>query len=188
LNWRDWLARGILGSFVALVVAVFTLYLPYGNFPWHMDWSMLAKPVLLLLSGIVFYELFLRLLQRYTGLFGKEGTRRRSEGSRGRRSFKSARTGRGKEKRKKISYSEPLKPGKIRWYNHANGYGFISPLEVNEQSGDQKDVFFHWNDIVREGTEEQTLRELRDGSKVEYAAEDSPRGLKALVVKLKAEQ
>jgi CspA family cold shock protein len=61
--------------------------------------------------------------------------------------------------------------GKVKWFNDQKGFGFIS----SEQN---RDVFVHHSVIEGEG-----YKTLEDGETVEYEAEDSPKGLKALKVR-----
>ena len=65
--------------------------------------------------------------------------------------------------------------GKVKWFNDQKGFGFIA----SEQ--DAKDVFDHHTVIEGEG-----FHTLQDGETVEYDAEDGPKGLKALRVKIMA--
>jgi CspA family cold shock protein len=61
--------------------------------------------------------------------------------------------------------------GTVKWFNDAKGYGFISP-----ESGD--DVFVHFSAIEGEG-----FRTLREGQRVEFSVEQSPKGLQAVQVR-----
>lgn len=60
--------------------------------------------------------------------------------------------------------------GTVKWFSNEKGYGFISPDE-----GD--DVFVHHTAI--QGTGFKTLRE---GQKVEFSTEESPKGPRAVDV------
>jgi CspA family cold shock protein len=60
--------------------------------------------------------------------------------------------------------------GTVKWYNNMKSYGFI------EVEG-QKDVFVHRNALP-----EDTI--LREGDKVEFDLEDSPKGQQAVNVKV----
>jgi cold shock protein len=59
--------------------------------------------------------------------------------------------------------------GTIKWYNTRKGYGFI----LGE---DGKEIFVHRSSIPPE-------MQLTEGDKVEYEAEDSDRGKKAVNIK-----
>lgn len=61
--------------------------------------------------------------------------------------------------------------GTVKWFSDAKGYGFIS----REQG---EDVFVHHSNI--EGT---GFRTLQENQKVEFAVEQSPKGLRAINVK-----
>ena len=67
--------------------------------------------------------------------------------------------------------------GKVKWFNDAKGYGFIT-------HEDGRDVFVHYSAIEGDG-----FRTLIQGQDVEYEAEDGPKGLHASMVrKLQAAQ
>lgn len=59
--------------------------------------------------------------------------------------------------------------GKVKWFDGQKGFGFISP----DNGG--KDVFVHRNNIENLGYNE----ELQDGEEVEFAIEETPKGLSA---------
>jgi CspA family cold shock protein len=59
--------------------------------------------------------------------------------------------------------------GTVKWYNDMKSYGFI-------QVEDGKDVFVHRNSLP-EGTT------LREGDKVEFEIEQTPKGPQAINVK-----
>ena len=61
--------------------------------------------------------------------------------------------------------------GTVKWFNDAKGYGFIS-RDVGE------DVFVHFSAIEGGG-----FRSLREGQRVEFAVEQSPKGLQATHVR-----
>jgi CspA family cold shock protein len=62
--------------------------------------------------------------------------------------------------------------GKVKWFNDHKGFGFIQADQLN------KDVFVHHTVIEGEG-----FKTLSDGETVEYEAEPSEKGLKAIRVK-----
>ncbi|MCE2398729.1 MAG: cold shock domain-containing protein [Gemmatimonadetes bacterium] len=57
--------------------------------------------------------------------------------------------------------------GKVRWFNDAKGYGFIS-----QSSGE--DVFVHHSEIQSDG-----FRTLAEGEEVEFELRETERGLQA---------
>lgn len=59
--------------------------------------------------------------------------------------------------------------GVVKWFNSQKGYGFIS---LDDGSGD---VFAHYRNIVGTGH-----RNLEEGEKVEFAVEESDKGLLAV--------
>ena len=61
--------------------------------------------------------------------------------------------------------------GIVKWFNDAKGFGFITPDEGGQ------DLFVHQTGIA-DGS-----RSLPDGTKVEFEAEDAPKGPKAVDVK-----
>jgi CspA family cold shock protein len=61
--------------------------------------------------------------------------------------------------------------GTVKWFNDGKGYGFISRDE-----GD--DVFVHYSAVQMEG-----FRSLREGQRVEFAVEETPKGLQAVNVR-----
>jgi len=63
--------------------------------------------------------------------------------------------------------------GKVKWFNSAKGYGFIT-------GEDGKEVFVHFSSIQGEG-----YKSLEDGQAVEYEVTDGDKGPQATnVVKL----
>lgn len=61
--------------------------------------------------------------------------------------------------------------GTVKWFNDAKGYGFI-------KQDDGEDLFVHHTAIQTEG-----FRSLKEGQKVEYKAEQGPKGLVAKEVR-----
>tara|TARA_B100000768_G_C11163443_1_gene325577 strand:- start:447 stop:638 length:192 start_codon:yes stop_codon:yes gene_type:complete len=59
--------------------------------------------------------------------------------------------------------------GKVKFFNNAKGFGFITP-----DSG-EKDVFVHTNNLIDR---------INEGDEVSYDVEESPKGLNAINVKL----
>ena len=62
--------------------------------------------------------------------------------------------------------------GVVKWFDPQKGFGFV----VNE---DGVDVFVHYTNIECEG-----FRCLKSGQEVEYAEENSPKGLQGTQVQL----
>ncbi len=58
--------------------------------------------------------------------------------------------------------------GKVKWFNDAKGYGFITRAE------DGKDVFVHYSSIIGDG-----FRSLTQGQEVQYEVTEGPKGLHA---------
>jgi len=56
--------------------------------------------------------------------------------------------------------------GKVKWFNDAKGYGFITRDE------DGKDVFVHYSSIAGDG-----FRSLAQGEAVRYTLTEGPKGL-----------
>lgn len=79
--------------------------------------------------------------------------------------------------------------GTVKWFSRVKGYGFIQPdAEDNEEVDD---VFVHYSAIVGkmvDGTFESMVdkfRNLKEGERVEFIIEDTPKGPQASdVVKL----
>ena len=61
--------------------------------------------------------------------------------------------------------------GVVKWFSDEKGFGFITP----DESG--KDLFVHHSDIVADG-----FRTLAEGARVEYEAEQGPKGPAAVNV------
>lgn len=56
--------------------------------------------------------------------------------------------------------------GKVKFFHDRKGYGFITP----DEGGD--DVFVHMNDVSSDS-------DLREGERVSYEVEETPKGLQA---------
>ena len=61
--------------------------------------------------------------------------------------------------------------GKVKWFNAAKGYGFIT------RDSDGADVFVHYSSIQGDG-----YRNLRDGEAVSYELTSGAKGFQALEV------
>ena len=61
--------------------------------------------------------------------------------------------------------------GKVKWFDDAKGYGFITP------DGGGRELFVHHHDIIMHGH-----RTLADGQRVEFTAQEVPKGLQAFDV------
>ena len=58
--------------------------------------------------------------------------------------------------------------GKVKWFNNAKGYGFITPSDGSE------DVFVHFSTIEGDG-----YKSLNEGQKVEFEHTQGPKGKQA---------
>ncbi|MBI5057327.1 MAG: cold-shock protein [Nitrospirae bacterium] len=63
-----------------------------------------------------------------------------------------------------------LAEGKVKWFNEAKGYGFIT----SEESGD---IFVHYSSIQGNG-----FKTLAEGQAVSFDVEQGPKGPKAVNV------
>ena len=61
--------------------------------------------------------------------------------------------------------------GKVKWFNDAKGYGFIT----SDEGGD---AFVHYSDVAGEG-----FRSLQEGDTVEFEVLNGDKGLKAVNVR-----
>lgn len=62
-----------------------------------------------------------------------------------------------------------MSKGTVKFFNNAKGFGFIAPDDGS------KDVFVHANGLTDE---------IREGDKVTFDVEESPKGLNAINVKV----
>ena len=62
--------------------------------------------------------------------------------------------------------------GTVKWFNASKGYGFISREEG-------EDVFVHYSAIKAQG-----FKTLEEGQRVEFAIEETPKGLQAADVEV----
>jgi cold shock protein len=67
---------------------------------------------------------------------------------------------------------EMSKTGKIKWFNDAKGFGFVTPDDGS------KDVFVHFSSIQGEG-----FKSLAEGDKIEFDVQESEKGPKAANVR-----
>ena len=79
--------------------------------------------------------------------------------------------------------------GTVKWFSRVKGYGFIQPDAGDNEEVD--DVFVHYSAIVGrmvDGNLEsmvERFRNLKEGERVEFVIEDTPKGPQASnVVKL----
>jgi len=63
--------------------------------------------------------------------------------------------------------------GTVKWFSDEKGFGFITPDEGG------KDLFVHFSSIAAEG-----FRTLAEGARVNYEAEEGPKGPNAVNVTL----
>ncbi len=63
-----------------------------------------------------------------------------------------------------------METGKVKWFNNAKGYGFIT------RDGGE-DLFVHFKSIVGEG-----YRTLKEGEMVQFDVEQGAKGLQAINV------
>ena len=65
----------------------------------------------------------------------------------------------------------PVLKGRVKWFNAAKGFGFITPEDG------EAEVFAHFSAIQMDG-----YKMLNEGQEVEYEVEDGPRGPKATLI------
>jgi cold shock protein len=70
-----------------------------------------------------------------------------------------------------IVAEEVMPTGTVKWFNEEKRFGFITPDEGGQ------DLFVHQTGLI------DGARALPDGEKVEFEAEDGPKGPKAVNVK-----
>lgn len=58
--------------------------------------------------------------------------------------------------------------GRVRWFNDAKGFGFISPEGATQGA---QDYFVHYSAIQKEG-----FRTLAEGARVQFDVVESPKG------------
>lgn len=63
--------------------------------------------------------------------------------------------------------------GTVKWFNNQKGYGFICPLDGNDE------IFAHFTAIVMEG-----YRSLKAGQQVDFEVNEGPKGLHAMNIRL----
>ena len=66
-----------------------------------------------------------------------------------------------------------MNEGQIKWFNDQKGYGFI------QRDGGEKDIFVHFTGILGDG-----FKTLKEGQRVRFEVEDSPKGPKAKNVQI----
>jgi cold shock protein len=68
--------------------------------------------------------------------------------------------------------------GKVKWFDAKKGFGFIA-VEAGAEVNDGKDVFVHFSEIQGDG-----FKILKEGEEVEFSIEVSPKGTKAVGIKI----
>ena len=67
--------------------------------------------------------------------------------------------------------------GTVKWFNDTKGYGFIT----SDEGGD---TFVHFSGIQAVGADGR--RSLNEGDVVEYEVQETPRGMQAVKVRVRA--
>ncbi len=75
----------------------------------------------------------------------------------------------GVPSRERVEF-DPVREGKVKFFNHEKGYGFILDLDSDES------IFVHINNIQ--------VDDLNEGDRVLFETEKGPKGLSAINVKL----
>ena len=66
-----------------------------------------------------------------------------------------------------------MSEGQVKWFNDQKGYGFI------QRDDGEKDIFVHFSALQGDG-----FRTLKEGQRVRFEVEDSPKGPKAKNVQI----
>ena len=139
--------------------------------PWSGDFLIFARAAALALVAVYAVDLMLALLFNRaprSEVSERQPEKRRQPRSRGGR----------RQRRKPRTDQVPDASGKINSYKPDRSFGFITPDDGGQE------VFFHANDIMREAD----AVEPAVGVAVEYKAEASERGPRAMVVRMLPEQ
>ncbi|UJR29452.1 hypothetical protein I4U23_010664 [Adineta vaga] len=76
------------------------------------------------------------------------------------------------KKRSTFDYKRSTITGRVKWFNDAKGFGFIS------QDNGGEDVFVHYTAIQMNG-----FRSLQEGQRVQFEIKKGPKGLQATNVR-----
>ena len=66
-----------------------------------------------------------------------------------------------------------MSEGQVKWFNDQKGYGFI------QRDDGEKDIFVHFSALQGDG-----FKTLKEGQRVRFEVEDSPKGPKAKNVQI----